>query len=108
MVILILHPVAAGLSLIGFCFSVFLGSHDIAILTLIVAVVTGIAAAVVFAIDLALVIIVKNEINTNLASYHIQVDWGNAVWMVLTAVVLTWIAVILLSARACYCCGVRR
>ncbi len=34
-------------------------------------------------------------------------EFGDGVWMVLAAVLSTWIAVGFLSARACYCCGVR-
>lgn len=39
---------------------------------------------------------------------NISIDWGNAVWMMLVGVIFTWTAVFLLSARACYCCGVSR
>jgi hypothetical protein len=105
--ILVLHLVAAGLSFFGYMLSLFLVSHRAAIITLIIAIITAIVASVVFAIDLALVIIARNEINDSPA-FRLQVDWGNAVWMVLVAVVTTWLAVITLSARACYCCGVKR
>ncbi|KAF9460737.1 actin cortical patch SUR7/pH-response regulator pali [Collybia nuda] len=107
LVILILHPVAAGLSFVGFIFSLFLGPHSVAVLTLIIAILTGIVGSVVFAIDLALVIVVRKEIS-DLPDYHFDVEWGNGTWMVLTAVAATWFAVLFLSARACYCCGVRK
>jgi hypothetical protein len=105
LVVLILHPIAAGLSFFGFLFSLFLGPHSIAIFTLIIALLTGIVGTVVFAIDLALVITVKNEI-ADLGDFVLE--WGNGVWMVLAAVVATWLAVIFLSTRACYCCGVQK
>lgn len=107
LIILVLHPVAAGLSFIGFIFSLFLGSHSIAIITLITAILTGIVGSVVLAIDLALVIVVRKEI-ADLPDYHLDVEWGNGTWMVLAAVIATWLAVLFLSARACYCCGVRK
>jgi hypothetical protein len=105
--ILVLHLVAAGLSFFGYILSLFLVSHRAAIVTLIIAIVTAIVASIVFAIDLALVIIARDKIDDS-PDFRLQVDWGNAVWMVLVAVVATWLAVITLSARVCYCCGVRR
>ncbi|RDB24904.1 hypothetical protein Hypma_007969 [Hypsizygus marmoreus] len=107
LVILVLHPVAAGFSFIGFTFSLYLGPHGIAIVTLTVAIIAGIVGTVVLAIDLALVIVAQNKV-TDLTPYHFDVAWGNGAWMVLAAVVLTWLAVLFLSARACYCCGVRK
>jgi len=105
-VILVLHPVACGLSFIGFILALFLGPHGIAIGTLIVSIVTGILTAVVFAIDLALVLVARKEI-TDLTAFHLRVDFGAGVWMVLVSLIATWTAVVFLSARACYCCGVR-
>jgi hypothetical protein len=107
LVILVLHPIAGALSFLGFIWSLFLESHPASIFTLIIAIITAIVASVVFAIDLALVIVARNELS-NLPNFYLAVDWGNAVWMVLVAVVMTWLAVISLSARACYCCGVRK
>lgn len=105
-VILVLHPVACGLSFIGFILALFLGPHNIAIGTLIVSIVTGLVTGLVFAIDLALVLVARKEI-TDISTFHFQVDFGAAVWMVLISLIATWTAVVLLSARACYCCGVR-
>ena len=107
LVILVLHPVAGGLATLGFIWSLFLASHPAAIFSLILAIVTAIVASVVFAVDLALVIVARQGIS-DLPAFHLAVDWGNAVWMVLVAVVMTWAAVISLSARVCYCCGVRK
>ena len=61
-VVLVLHPVAAGLTLITFITSLFLASHAVSILTLFLTVVAGPLETVVFGIDLALVIVAKNEI----------------------------------------------
>lgn len=108
LVVLVLHPVAGGLSLLGLLWSLFLESHPAAIFTLIIAIVTAIVASVVFAIDLALVIIARAGITQDLPTFHLAVNWGNAVWMVLVAVIMTWSAVVSLSARVCYCLGVRK
>ncbi|KIL00844.1 hypothetical protein PAXRUDRAFT_7876 [Paxillus rubicundulus Ve08.2h10] len=106
--LLALHLVAAALSTIIFILSLFLHSHTVAIIALIIAIITAIIGSVVFAVDLALVIVVKANIDSLFSGADFSVQFGNAVWMILAAVILTWIAVVVLSARACYCCGVRR
>jgi len=106
--VLVLHLAAAGLSTIIFILSLFLHSHVVAIIALIIAIVTAIIGSVVFAVDLALVIVVKDNIDSLFSGADFNVQFGNAVWMILSALILTWIAVVVLSARACYCCGVRR
>jgi len=63
-VILVLHPVVAGLTLITFITSLSLASHAVSILTLFLTVVAGPSGTVVFGIDLALVIVAKNEIKS--------------------------------------------
>jgi hypothetical protein len=106
-VLLVLHPVAAGLSFLTFINSLFLGSHAVSIVALILSIITALVSTIVFAIDLALVLVAKSKVKS-ISVGNFEVNWGNAVWMVLAATILTWIAVILLSARACYCCGIRR
>ena len=108
LVVLILHLVAAGLSTTVFLLSLFLHSHAVAIIALIIAIVTAIVGTVVFAADLAVVIVVRNNIDSLFSGAEFSVRFGNGVWMILTAMILTWAAVVVLSARACYCCGVRR
>ncbi|KAG6837813.1 hypothetical protein H0H93_016181 [Arthromyces matolae] len=105
-VILILHPIAAGLSFLDFIPSFFLGIHAVSILTLVIAILAAIAGTVVFAIDLAIVVIARNKI-LNSIPYELEVLFGPAIWLALVSVIMTWAAVISLSARACYCCGVR-
>ncbi|KAJ7134576.1 hypothetical protein C8R44DRAFT_770861 [Mycena epipterygia] len=106
LLVLVLHPVAAGLSLITLICSLFLASHSLSILALVLAIITALVSSVVFAIDLALVIVAKNQV-AQINTLQFAIQWGNAPWMGLTAVILTWLAVITLSARACYCFGVR-
>jgi hypothetical protein len=103
--ILVLHPVACGLSFIGFIFSLFLGPHNMAIITLIIAIITGLATTIVFAIDLALVFVTRKGIS-DFSNFHFDVRPGVGLWMVLASLVATWIAILFLSARACYCCCV--
>jgi len=107
LVILVLHPIAAGLSLATLVCSLFLASHKLSILALVLSIITAIVTTVVFAIDLALVLVAKGQV-TQLAELQFAIQWGNAPWMALAAAVLTWLAVIALSARACYCFGVRQ
>lgn len=108
LLILSLHLVAAGLSTIIFVLSLFMHSHVVAIITLIIAIVTALVGTVVFSADVALVTVVKNNIDSLFSGASFSVQYGNAVWMILVAMILTWVAVVILSARACYCCGVRR
>lgn len=108
LILLVLHLVCAGLSTVVFGLSLFLHDHDVALAALIIAAVCAALGTVVFAADLAIVLVVKSKINTLFSGATFTVNFGNAVWMILAAVVATWIAVGLLSARVCYCCGVRR
>lgn len=127
-VVLILHPVVAGLAFAVLLTSLLLRSHGISILALVFAIITSLAGSVVLAIDLALVVIARNKVpdatdgehsllkwrhemgsfTHGMISDQFSVGWGNGVWMVLAAVVCSWISVIVLSVRACVCCGVRR
>ncbi|TFK50975.1 hypothetical protein OE88DRAFT_1712838 [Heliocybe sulcata] len=105
-VILVLHPVVAGLSLVVASTSLFLESHVMSTLSLVIAIITALLSSLVFAIDLALVIVAMNVVK-GITIGNFSITFGNAVWMVLAGMVLTWAGVIALSARVCYCCGVR-
>ena len=107
LVLLILHPITAGLSFLSFTSSLFLGSHTFSIISLVITIATALLSTVMFATDLAIVIVAKNKVDS-LPGLSFELNYGNAIWMMLAGMVLTWLAVILLSARACYCCGVRR
>lgn len=107
LVVLVLHPVVAGLSFFAVIFSLFLTSHAFSIFTLILTIITALVGSLSLAVDLALVLVAQSRLPT-LGTFNIAIDFGNGIWMVLTAVILTWIAIVLLSARACYCLGVRR
>jgi hypothetical protein len=107
LVILVLHPIAAGLAFIAMFFSLFLASHAITIVALIFTLISAMLTTLVWAVDLALVVTLKDNLDT-LSGFDLEVDFGNAVWLVLVALLCIWTALILLSARACYCCGIRR
>ncbi|KAH7928704.1 hypothetical protein BV22DRAFT_1030468 [Leucogyrophana mollusca] len=108
LVLLVLHLVTAGLSTIILILSLFLHSHAVAISALVVAIIASIISTVAFAADVALVLVVRNNIDSLFSGADFSVQFGNGVWMILVAMILTWAAVVVLSARACYCCGVRR
>lgn len=105
--VLILHPISAGLALLTLLPGLFLGSHPLSILALVLCIVTALVTTVSCAVDIALVAVAKNKI-PSLTSGLFEVAFGNAPWITLAAVVLTWVAVVLLSAVVCECCGLRR
>lgn len=84
---LILHPIAAAFSLVAFLLAVCpnIVTH---ILGSIVAFLATLITLVVFAIDLALFIVARNRINDNGGDARL----GNAVWLVLGALVALLIA----------------
>ncbi|KAL0072563.1 hypothetical protein AAF712_000326 [Marasmius tenuissimus] len=105
--VLILHLIAAGFSLVGLAAALYLASHALTILSLVVTVVTALLTTVVFGIDVGFALAAKSQIR-KLTDDGVAVGTGNGVWMVLGAMIAAWLAVVFLSARACYCCGVRR
>lgn len=106
--LLVLHLVSAALSTIVFVLALYLHSHAAAIIALIVAVATALLTSFILAMDVVLIVLLKDNMNIVVTGLKFDVEFGNAVWMILTAVLLTWFAVVMLSARACYCFGVRR
>lgn len=75
------------------------------VVSLILSIVTALVSSVVFAADLALVVIARQKVKSvTLGTF--EVHFGNGVWMVLTATVVTWICVVILSMWVC--CGFKR
>jgi hypothetical protein len=105
--VLVLHPIVAGLMFLNLIASLFLASHSISIVVLTFTIITTILATAALTIDLGLVLAAKAELKT-IQSVQFEIVFGNGVWLILTAVLLSWLAVVALSARACYCLGVRR
>lgn len=105
--LLVLHPISAGLAFLTLFLAIFVHSQGMTVLALIFAVVTAIVGSVSLGADLALIIIAKNKIHDELGTL-LSVSFGDAVWMIVAAVALSWTAVVTLSAIACRCCGIRR
>jgi hypothetical protein len=106
--ILVLHLVSAALSAVAFVLSLLLRSHLITTFALLVVIITAIVSTVVFAANVTLVFSVKDNIDSLFSGADFVVSFGNGLWMVLVAVILVWIAVIILSAQRYYRCGVIR
>ena len=111
LVVLVLHPVVAGLALLNLFFSIMLAifstTQALAVINLVIAVITAIFASVSMGIDIALILVARSKLK-DLDQFSFAVDFGNAVWIVVAGVALNWTAVVLLSARACYCLGINR
>jgi hypothetical protein len=80
-ILLVLHPVAAGLSLLTLLQALFLGHHGISICALIMALLTAIVSSVTLAADIALVIVARGKVK-DLTIAQFGVNFGNGVWMV--------------------------
>ncbi|KAI0090762.1 hypothetical protein BDY19DRAFT_734061 [Irpex rosettiformis] len=106
-VLLILHPVSAGLALQTLFLSLFIRSQYFTIFALISSIVTAVVGSVVLAADLALKIVANDRLK-GVLNGALSVSWGDGVWMIVAAVALSWLSVIALSSIACRCCGVRR
>jgi hypothetical protein len=106
-VVLILHPICAGLCLISLLCAVVSWSHTFAICALVWTVAAAILATVSAAADLVLVRVAKAKID-DVMGLSFEILWGNAPWMSVVAVVLLWIVIVLQSATLCGCCGVSR
>ncbi|KIY69506.1 hypothetical protein CYLTODRAFT_227288 [Cylindrobasidium torrendii FP15055 ss-10] len=106
--VLILHLVAAGFSLCALIPAMFLVSHAATIVSLVLSIISALLSAIMFSIDTAVVLLVKNQLSKLDEDIKLTAAFGDAVWMALAAMLATSLSVICLSARACYCCGVRR
>jgi hypothetical protein len=109
-VLLVLHPIAAGLAfltLLPVIASCCVYHHAPWIISLVLSVPTAIISTIVFAADLALVIVAKHKLKEQ-HTVNLTISYGNGVWIVLVSTFFTWVAMFLLAARVCYCCGFGR
>jgi hypothetical protein len=109
-VLLVLHPIAAGLAfltLLPVIASCCVYHAAPWIISLVLSVATAIVSTVVFAADVALVIVARHKLKQD-STLNVTLSFGNGVWLVLVGMIFTWIAMILLSARICGCCGLGR
>ncbi|OBZ69731.1 hypothetical protein A0H81_10385 [Grifola frondosa] len=106
-VLLVLHPVCAALAFLVMFTSLFLESHAVCILSLVISILTVLLGTLVFTIDLALVLVGMQKIGA-LTEFNYVVSWGPAIWMVLAAVIMCFVGMILMSVVVCECCGIRQ
>jgi hypothetical protein len=109
-ILLVLHPIAAGLAfltLIPVIASCCVFHTAPWIISLVLSVATTIISTIVFAADLALVLVARHKLREQ-HTVNVTISFGNGVWIVLVSTFFTWVAMILLSARVCYCCGFGR
>lgn len=106
--LLVMHPISAGISLIALFLSLFLRSECMTILCLIATLISAVASSIVLAADLAIVLVAENKIKDALGPHVLDVTFGDAVWMIVAGVAMSWLGAILTSAIACRCCGIRR
>lgn len=103
--LLVLHPIVATLSFIGAATSLFLDTHAMLIISLVFTIINTFLSSIVLAADLAIIIIARSRV-PGLTGGSFDIEWGNALWLVLLGVVLSWLGMVLLSIPVCGCCGV--
>jgi len=109
-ILLVLHPIAAGLAfltLIPVIASCCVFHTAPWIISLVLSVATAIMSTIVFAADVALVLVARHKLRSQ-HTVNVTVGFGNGVWIMLVSTIFTWVAMILLAARVCYCCGYGR
>ena len=106
-VLLVLHLVAAGLAFVVLFTSLFLESHTMCIISLVISALTMLVGAVVFGIDLALILVGKYKIRP-LTEFNYTLSWGAGPWMVFAGVVLSFVGMNFMSIVVCECCGAGR
>ncbi|KAK7014948.1 actin cortical patch SUR7/pH-response regulator pali [Favolaschia claudopus] len=110
--VLALHPIVVALTFVTFLISLFMlrrGANGTSRLPSFIALGVGIFTAVlttiVFLVDCILVAVVRHKVH-QISDGILTLNWGNAVWMSLTAAILLWIANV--GALAGVCCGNKR
>jgi hypothetical protein len=109
-ILLVLHPIAAGLAfltVVPVAASCFVYHKAPWIISLVLSIATAIMSTIVFGADLALIIVARHKLSDQ-DKYNVTIDFGNGVWIVLVSMLFTWVALLLLSARVCRCCGFGR
>ena len=106
-VILVLHPICAGLTLLALLLALVSFVHAFAIISLILTIIAAILASICAAIDIAVVAVARSKVG-DITQFDFAINWGNAPWMTLVAAVILWIVIILQSATVCGCCAYSR
>jgi xanthine/uracil permease len=70
------------------------------LLALVLGIITAILTTIVFIIDVSLVAVVRSHVHKDTEG-ALTLNWGNAVWMTLAAVLLLWFANVGSCAGVC-------
>ncbi|KAJ7172579.1 pali-domain-containing protein [Mycena filopes] len=104
---LALHPVVVALTFVTLLISLFMlrrGSNGTSrlpsLLALVLGLITAILTTIIFLIDVILVAEVHKHLRADTDNV-LNLNWGNAVWLTLTAVILLWIANVGSCAGVC-------
>jgi len=108
---LVLNPVACGLTFLALIVSLGMvrrGSSGVSrvasLCTLGISILAGLITSIIFFIDIGLVASVRSKVKKD-TSGDLQLNWGNAVWMVLGATLAIFAS--LIGACSGVCCGRR-
>jgi hypothetical protein len=99
--VLILHPIAAGLSLLALIFGLLMArpqraGHTTRISSFLATLTSLIAAIIttaIFVVDIVFGAVLTRRLHKAVGN-DVNVHYGNAVWMTLAATILLWLAVI--------------
>jgi len=99
-VALVLNPVACGLTFLALIVSLGMAkrgssgaSRAASLFLLAVGITAGLITSIIFFIDIGLVASVRSKVKND-TSGDLQLNWGNAVWMVLVAALAIWASLI--------------
>ncbi|KAJ7109276.1 actin cortical patch SUR7/pH-response regulator pali [Mycena epipterygia] len=105
--VLVLHPLVAALTFVTLLISLFMlrrgpnGTSRLpSLLALIIGLATAVLTTVTFLIDVILVAVVRKHVHSDTDGI-LTLNWGNAVWLTLTATILLWIANVGSCAGVC-------
>ncbi|KIJ31280.1 hypothetical protein M422DRAFT_53465 [Sphaerobolus stellatus SS14] len=107
-VVLVLYPIAAGLTFLALlCTFPAARVHACDIFALLMTIISALVTTIALGVVFGIVGVAKSRVGP-LTDGLFSVSFGNCPWMVLTATILLWIAVVLASAVSCNCCGLGR
>ncbi|KAI6082370.1 pali-domain-containing protein [Hypoxylon rubiginosum] len=98
--VMVLHPVAAGLSFIAFLLALGAGVLG-SLLASLVSLVTFIVTLVVLVTDFVCFAIIRNEVNNASNSNGARAEWGAATWTMLVAAICNLLATVIVFFTCC-------
>ncbi|KIJ31283.1 hypothetical protein M422DRAFT_234667 [Sphaerobolus stellatus SS14] len=107
-VVLVLNPIAAALTFLALlCTIPAARVHACGIFALLLTILSALMTTIALGVVFGIIGVAKSRVGP-LTDDLFSVSTGNCPWMVLTAMILLWIAVVLASAVSCNCCGLGR